>query len=329
MKRSDLKKKAMKFVTHALFLLGLAGPVCAGYYSGGTKVPHGHTSNTDGGVLGSVSITGSLTASSGTVTGATVTASGVFLAPDGSSPLPAYSFTNDTNTGMYRLASDVPVLVAGGTAFLTGGTAGALANSGLLLPDGSVGTPGLRFNTAGNQDNGIYRITTDDWGMSASGVLQLELNSSGVTFPTMTKISARPNAVTGKTSGTTVDVVWNSEFFDTNSELLNSTFTAISTGFYRIYGGLQVSPNTTGSTGFQTCSLLLRKNGALADSGRYSAIYSEPGAQGEDNPALKFNWLISLTAADALMFTIACTTNSAGTWGYGLGESILNIERAP
>lgn len=45
------------------------------------------------------------------------------------------------------------------------------------IPDGLVGTPGLAFS--GDLDNGLYRITANDWALSAGGDLGLELNNIG------------------------------------------------------------------------------------------------------------------------------------------------------
>lgn len=48
------------------------------------------------------------------------------------------------------------------------------------VPDGAVGAPGVRF--ASDTDNGIYRIGTNDWGLSVAATLALELTASALQF---------------------------------------------------------------------------------------------------------------------------------------------------
>jgi hypothetical protein len=73
-------------------------------------------------------------------------------------------------------------ITIGSTSVALGGTAAtisgvtSLESTSLLVGDGSVGTPGLRFNA--DQNTGLYRIGTDTIGFATNGTNALTLDSS-------------------------------------------------------------------------------------------------------------------------------------------------------
>lgn len=50
------------------------------------------------------------------------------------------------------------------------------STSVLKIPDGTVSAPGLAF--AGDLNNGLYKVATDNWALSAGGVIALELKKT-------------------------------------------------------------------------------------------------------------------------------------------------------
>jgi hypothetical protein len=52
-------------------------------------------------------------------------------------------------------------------------------SAGLLVSDGTVGTPALRFSS--DVDTGLYRVGADSVGVSAGGVVRLTVNATGTT----------------------------------------------------------------------------------------------------------------------------------------------------
>lgn len=74
MRLFNFLKKSLKTIARAALMVGLAGAANAWFQSGGSIRNHGHTSNTDGGVIGNLSITGTFNAPNGTVAGSSVTA---------------------------------------------------------------------------------------------------------------------------------------------------------------------------------------------------------------------------------------------------------------
>lgn len=101
---------------------------------------------------------------------------------------------NDVNTGFYTTAAGTidftcngnhPFFVdangihlVSGFDMLMGGTC-TIQNS-----DGSVTAPSYTFGASGQQDNGIYRIGTDTWGLAAAGTKALGITSTGLNLST-------------------------------------------------------------------------------------------------------------------------------------------------
>lgn len=54
----------------------------------------------------------------------------------------------------------------------------------IQLPDGTLATPALSW--ASDTDSGFYKIATDRYGYSVNGVLELEINTSGILIPDLT-----------------------------------------------------------------------------------------------------------------------------------------------
>lgn len=99
---------------------------------------------------------------------------------DGASGAPAYTFVNDTDTGIFRVSANQMGFSAEGTTIfdvrgLSTGSQGIVMNAGVLyIRDGLVGTPALAFS--GDTDTGIYRSGSGDYrfvtnGSIAGGIL--------------------------------------------------------------------------------------------------------------------------------------------------------------
>jgi hypothetical protein len=86
----------------------------------------------------------------------TLTAAGVFLAPNGSNTAPAYSFSGDTDTGLYSGSSNVWQLVAGTTI--------------CLLSNGSILRSSLVYNTTVSSSRDVEVNSTGDLGYVSSSI---------------------------------------------------------------------------------------------------------------------------------------------------------------
>ncbi len=109
-----------------------------------------------------------------TVTG-TFSFTGALLAPDGSVGAPAYSFTSDPDTGMYRPSANVLSLVAGGVQALQ------LTSTQLLsIQDGTAAAPAYSFFN--DPDCGLYRSGANNINFATAGVRILNMDANGVYF---------------------------------------------------------------------------------------------------------------------------------------------------
>jgi hypothetical protein len=109
---------------------------------------------------------------------------GSFFAPDGTVAPPAYTFVNDTNTGIYRQGADNMRIAAGGIDIWGfASAAGTPLNQpfGIIqsIVDGAVGAPMYSFNN--DPDTGIYRIGADQLGFATGGVLRLNISTAAFT----------------------------------------------------------------------------------------------------------------------------------------------------
>ena len=116
----------------------------------------------------------------------------------GSATAPAYSFSTDTNSGLYSVGADSLGLSTGGTVRVTLSTTALTSTVPVLLPDGSAASPAATF--ASDTNTGLYRIGVDSFGLAAGGALVATVSSSGLSMNSLSVgalqfLSARANDV--------------------------------------------------------------------------------------------------------------------------------------
>lgn len=114
------------------------------------------------------------------------------LGAGGSASAPTYSFSGDTNTGMYNSSSDNLTFTTGGTARLTVSTS-LTSTVPFYAATGSVSAPTLTFSADTN--TGFWLQTTDTIGVTAGGTQRLSIGSSIST--NNTAFSTGTGAITG------------------------------------------------------------------------------------------------------------------------------------
>lgn len=102
----------------------------------------------------------------------------VMRGPDGDATAPAYAFSGDTNTGIYRITTDSLGFTLGGTLRLTINTTAFTATLPWRGQDGSAGAPAFSFS--GDTANGMYRITTDTLGFATNGTERVRINTTAL-----------------------------------------------------------------------------------------------------------------------------------------------------
>ena len=101
---------------------------------------------------------------------------------DGSATDPAFSFSGDTNTGMFRTTTDSLGFTAGGTNRLTIDTTALTPTLPILGPNGSVSAP--TFSFSGDTNTGIYWSSADQLSIAAGGSEQFRVTGSFSYSPT-------------------------------------------------------------------------------------------------------------------------------------------------
>jgi hypothetical protein len=104
-----------------------------------------------------------------------LTSGGVHLGPDGAVGTPAYSFSGDTDTGVYRVASNYMGFVAGGTFGFAVRKPSTTAQ--IAAADGSAAEPVYTFDN--DLDTGEYRVATNAIGFAAGGTHAGRIISTG------------------------------------------------------------------------------------------------------------------------------------------------------
>ena len=148
--------------------------------SGSVSAPSvGFTGDTDSGMY--ESSTGVLDFATNGVKQVEVTSTGVEMAgiaktANGTAGLPAYTFSNDSNTGVYSPGNNADEI-----AFSTAGVTRANVNtSGIRVADGTVALPSLAFLASGDTGTGMYRRGAGQIGLSTGGVHRAHLSASGL-----------------------------------------------------------------------------------------------------------------------------------------------------
>jgi hypothetical protein len=114
-----------------------------------------------------------------TITTGSETATLVQLGPDGSVSAPAYSFSDDTDTGIYSDAANSMSFATGGTQRLDIDSGGIKGKVAFLAPDGSAGAPGLSFD--GDTDTGIYSVGANSVGVTVGGTVRRTVTTASET----------------------------------------------------------------------------------------------------------------------------------------------------
>jgi hypothetical protein len=120
------------------------------------------------GVTGASTFTGEVTATNGIESGF------------GSAATPAYSFSTDADTGIYRPAANQVGISTGGTLRANVSNVSVETSVPVLLPDGSLSNPSLSFSS--DQNTGIARFGTDSMSFVTGGATSVAVDTGGLTL---------------------------------------------------------------------------------------------------------------------------------------------------
>lgn len=152
----------------------------------GMDTLHHGGQNTGAGIPGALVFqTGSVGASGAGVSALTtrltvahdaVTATVPFLGIAGTAALPAFSFSSDSNTGIFSVAADDLGFSTGGVQRLMISTTALTSTLSILGPDGTAAAPAFSFSSDPN--TGIFQTgVADTLGVSTGGVVRVTLDT--------------------------------------------------------------------------------------------------------------------------------------------------------
>jgi hypothetical protein len=133
------------------------------------------------------------------------------LGPNGSVGAPAYSFTNDPDSGLYRFGSNILGFAAGGSATLL------LNPFGLYAVDGTAPSPVYSFNS--DQDTGMWGGGDNTLRFSTGGVITFYMDSTNNRVISYYSMQLVPTG-----SATAPSYTWTG---DTDTGLYNATANTI------------------------------------------------------------------------------------------------------
>lgn len=132
-----------------------------------------------------------------------LTLSSALLGTAGTVSLPGYSFSGDTNTGIYNAGADDIRVTTNGVDRITANTSSIHSFLAHYFEDGSAASPSLSFSTDIN--TGIYSVGADDIGLSTGGTLRFDLSTTAATLRLPLTITSTTNQlVLGTTNTTTI-----------------------------------------------------------------------------------------------------------------------------
>lgn len=187
-----------------------------------------------------LNVDGSQYISNNLTTGGTITSGSNLYLPDGSASLPALSFTNDTDTGLYLLGSNKIGLITGGST-----------TSGITIDNGNVGigttSPSQKLHISGNMrlTGAFYDVNNDP---GTSGQI-LSSTATGVDWidPSSLSINPRWSSLTDPIANLTLNHSTYTTTF--NSSATTETFFTINANSLTSGKGLYLSSTSTGLTG--------------------------------------------------------------------------------
>lgn len=175
-----------------------------------------------------------------------ITLSGVGKGAAGSASAPSWSFSGDTNTGIYSVGADQLGIATGGVLRINFTTAQVFSTLPLRASDGDVSAPGLSF--ANDVDNGFYRIGANNWAGSVGGAKFLDVASSLIDFSVATRAKG---ATSAEASGTLTAASANKTVVATGGITIDGNVFAAG-DVVAVYAGASARTITQGSTGSPT-----------------------------------------------------------------------------
>lgn len=126
--------------------------------------------------VGDFTVNGDLTVTGDTSHTGSVTFNSRLFAQNGSNTQPSYTFTGDTDTGIFRPGTNLVGISGGGVQSLTVGAGAITAANPFRAADGTVGAPSYSFTNANGA--GIYHVGGGDICLTSQATDRLRISST-------------------------------------------------------------------------------------------------------------------------------------------------------
>ena len=134
------------------------------------------------------------------------------VGPDGSASAPAFSFSGDTNTGIYRTTTDTLGIATGGTLRLSVSTAAVISTLRIEAPTGlGTTTPALTFT--GDTDTGIAYEGANAFNLISQGFKVIEITSATLAKFNFPPIIASKTPTSASDSGVAGQFAYDGTYF--------------------------------------------------------------------------------------------------------------------
>lgn len=231
--------------------------------------------------------------------------------PAGSASAPAYSFSSDTNTGLYSVGADQLGVATGGTLRLTLSTTALTSTVPYYGSAGSDSAPSITFS--GDTNTGLYSASADTIGFTANGSQIGTWSGSALRGVVGTVSSPGFSFVSDTNTGMYGASADNLGFATGGSQRLNLNSTGA-----QITGSLNI--NSGGAFKVTRYSGTVTTSGATLNPG--ATVYAAYGIYNNGGGVLPIAANSSAAGAASVYFTTASNLtsvvidSSSGSWDY-------------
>jgi hypothetical protein len=157
--------------------------------------------------------------------GSDLTVAGELFLSDGTSAAPSLAFTNDANTGLYRIGADTLGVTANGAEVGRFGTTGLTLAAAMdltvpgeiLASNGAAATPSVTFTSDPN--TGLYSAAADQIGVACNGANVATIAATGLTLAAGVDLTVAAEILAANGAAATPSITFTS---DPNTGLYNA-----------------------------------------------------------------------------------------------------------
>lgn len=253
---------------------------------------------------------------------------GIYYSANGSAASPAYTFTSDNQTGIYRSAANTIGISCANSLKLSIGPSLVTLTIPISIPDGSVASPSLQFTSS--SQTGFYYGGTNSIGISAANTAVGTISSSAVTlnYPLVEAVGTANSPSYTFTGATTTGL-----YYSAANTALAVANVSNNTWLFSQLGSAHISlnPLTVRADGTNTAVAITSKK--LIATSTQTLLNSIPvveynftvtGALATDNSINKYTGATSGTVNSAVLTADSAGNGPLNSYGISLAAGAVN-----